>query len=96
MPAWSPGRPRLPEAVRKRVLRRCPWCQTCGLARSTEVDHVIPLAEGGPNTEANAQALCSPCHLVKTKAERRRGQQRYQERRPRMSRQPESHPGLTG
>ena len=32
-------------------------------------DHVVPLAEGGHDVDANVQALCVACHDVKTQAE---------------------------
>lgn len=32
-------------------------------------DHVIPLADGGENREANFQLLCNWCHVEKTSAE---------------------------
>lgn len=31
-----------------------------------EVDHIIPLAEGGSNEPSNLQALCLMCHRVKS------------------------------
>lgn len=48
---------------------------------ATEADHVIPVADGGPEFElANGQAACGPCHREKTgrhattkAAKRRRG-----------------------
>ena len=54
------------------VLERDGWrCQHCGRAGRLEVDHVTPLDEGGDPWElTNLQALCKPCHVVKTRAER--------------------------
>ncbi len=31
-----------------------------------EVDHIVPLADGGSNETSNLQALCLMCHRVKT------------------------------
>ncbi|EFG65217.1 hypothetical protein SSBG_06032 [Streptomyces sp. SPB074] len=31
-----------------------------------DVDHVRALARGGEDTDGNVQALCRPCHGVKT------------------------------
>lgn len=45
-------------------------CQACGwrLTPGTrwEIDHIIPIALGGDNTEANLQVLCAACHGSKT------------------------------
>ncbi|MFN9295662.1 MAG: HNH endonuclease [Planctomyces sp.] len=35
-----------------------------------EVDHIIPLHQGGPDTLSNSQTLCIKCHQEKTKNER--------------------------
>ena len=43
------------------------------LTVATQVDHVIPQAEGGTDEESNLQAICEPCHQAKTKAEAARG-----------------------
>lgn len=32
-----------------------------------DVDHVVPLCEGGSDTLDNMQALCPTCHAVKTR-----------------------------
>lgn len=32
-----------------------------------DVDHVQPLALGGEDTDGNVQALCRPCHKLKTR-----------------------------
>ena len=39
------------------------------LASSFQVDHVVPLFDGGKNTESNLQALCANCHSAKTQRE---------------------------
>ncbi|MBM3940447.1 MAG: HNH endonuclease [SAR202 cluster bacterium] len=39
-------------------------CRRCG-ERATEVDHVVPLSQGGTDAPANLQALCRPCHASK-------------------------------
>ena len=60
--------------LRKRVMDRDKWlCQVCAragrLTVATECDHVIPLCQQGPTEESNLQAICGPCHLVKSKRE---------------------------
>ena len=57
-----------------------PWCSLCivrGIhAKATIRDHIIPLAEGGPDDETNEQGLCAPCSKTKTEAESQRGVRR--------------------
>ena len=40
-------------------------------AADIEVDHVVPLADGGGDTHNNVQTLCRPCHKTKSDAEPR-------------------------
>lgn len=48
-------------------------CELCGRSVTRlEVDHIIPLRDGGTNTRANLQVLCQPCHQAKTRRDRRR------------------------
>ena len=49
------------KALRERgfVPRRSLW----------EVDHIVPLVDGGSHEMANLQSLCTPCHKRKTAAE---------------------------
>lgn len=100
--SWSDERRSFPPKTRQRILRRhptcrCPGCSSCttpGVAcaqPSTEADHIVPHAEGGSDSEANGQGLCTPCHWHKTKAEAARGRARKSRKRP-----PEPHPGVRG
>jgi 5-methylcytosine-specific restriction protein A len=58
------------ELTRRAVLARDPICKVCDNALSTEVDHIVPLAEGGdPYDPAGLQGICSPCHWEKTARE---------------------------
>jgi 5-methylcytosine-specific restriction endonuclease McrA len=45
-------------------------CQACGhkiaAGSAWHLDHVIPLALGGPDAPANLQLLCRACHRLKT------------------------------
>lgn len=55
----------------------CVHCQQLGrVTLATQRDHVIPLAEGGADHQTNEQALCEPCHDIKSQAESLRGRQR--------------------
>ena len=48
---------------------KCAACD-CLLPPTYEVDHVTPLALGGTNGLGNLQALCSACHVQKTRDQR--------------------------
>ncbi|MFD9157852.1 HNH endonuclease [Streptomyces goshikiensis] len=55
------------------MLDREPQCRWCGTKMDLQVDHIIPLSEGGSKWDpANAQALCETCHEIKTDQDRRR------------------------
>jgi 5-methylcytosine-specific restriction protein A len=47
-----------------------PLCQDClAQGRITEAktpDHIIPLAQGGTDTDDNTRNLCQPCHAKRT------------------------------
>ena len=60
-------REQLPEDVRMFVWRRDNGkCVTCGSNRNLEFDHIIPVSEGGSNTERNIQLLCADCNKKKS------------------------------
>jgi len=53
--------------MRLMVLRRQPLCQWPGCNEiATQVDHIVPLVQGGPNKLSNLQALCASHHSMKT------------------------------
>lgn len=62
------------QARRKRVLARyLDTCHVCGKRGADQVDHVVPLAEGGSDDELNLAPIHSePCHREKTAEESRR------------------------
>jgi 5-methylcytosine-specific restriction protein A len=67
------------KAKRERIMvRDANVCRRCGLVvsgRDANVDHIIPLADGGTDDDANLETLCRSCHSRKTVGEqRRRGQ----------------------
>ena len=54
---------------KKYVASKQKWkCNSCQklLDYSYEVDHIVPLYQGGNNTTSNLQALCPNCHGKKT------------------------------
>jgi len=44
-------------------------CHLCGRKGATQVDHVVPLAEGGADDESNLAPIHDDCHAQKTAAE---------------------------
>jgi len=62
--------------LRPNQLRNFPYCQICHekgrLSEAEEVDHIVPIAEGGePYDPNNLQSLCKRCHVIKTSEENR-------------------------
>jgi hypothetical protein len=57
----------IPREVRQRVWQRYGGaCAECGDGQYLEFDHVIPVAKGGSNSDANVQLLCRKCNLKKS------------------------------
>lgn len=58
---------------RRRFLSVYPLCRQCEargyVTPATEVDHIVALTNGGADTEANLQSLCSECHSDKTRSD---------------------------
>jgi 5-methylcytosine-specific restriction endonuclease McrA len=49
---------------------QCKKCSACKAKIDTyQIDHIIPLSQGGDNRFENLQALCLPCHKSKTNKE---------------------------
>lgn len=64
--AWDRIRPQ----IMKRDNHLCQPCKRKGRATpAREVDHIIPKALGGDDHPDNLEAICTPCHKVKTKIE---------------------------
>lgn len=67
------------DKTRRRILERdAGICQQClrdhGLVHAgSEVDHIVPKAEGGTDDDDNLQTICRDAHRMKTQAEARRG-----------------------
>lgn len=65
------------QRLRRMVLSREPCCQEClksgRTELATEVDHIIPKAQGGEDSFNNLQGLCKSCHSRKTSRERAAG-----------------------
>lgn len=58
---------------RRRRLAAEPLCRHCRAKGKAVVaeewDHIVPLSEGGEDTDDNGQPLCKPCHAIKTARE---------------------------
>jgi len=68
------GRPwrRLRQQVLERdnYLCQCSDCKTLGkVAAADEVDHIVPVSQGGKNDMENLQAINKNCHKKKTNTE---------------------------
>lgn len=65
-------------------------CYVCGLEGADQADHVIPIAEGGPNHTDNGRAIhAEPCHTIKSREEAERG---YARHRAKLTLTAEPHP----
>ena len=66
------------QARRTRILERYQdTCHVCGKRGADQVDHVVPLAEGGFDNETNLAPIHgNPCHRRKTAAEAKRARAR--------------------
>jgi len=53
----------------RREHHRCNACQFLTHPRKLQVDHRVPLADGGRDEVENLQVLCVDCHKEKTKRE---------------------------
>lgn len=58
--------------INGKATSRCPFTAAgWKLPRDmAELDHIVPLSEGGTNHVANLQVLCACCHAAKSHAER--------------------------
>ena len=62
-------RERIPQSVMLFVWQRDKGhCVRCNSNERLEFDHIIPVAEGGSNTERNIQLLCETCNRSKGKS----------------------------
>jgi 5-methylcytosine-specific restriction endonuclease McrA len=48
---------------------RCAGCGCVWVPHRDQIDHKMPLEQGGSNDDSNLQPLCSDCHERKTSAE---------------------------
>ncbi|MDR5819843.1 HNH endonuclease signature motif containing protein [Caballeronia sp. LZ043] len=55
------------DRIRERDGFKCTHCSVA--VRRGEVDHIIPLKDGGTEDDSNCQLLCTGCHADKTRAD---------------------------
>lgn len=56
--------------LRALILRRDRYrCVLCG-EPGNEVDHIVPVVDGGPDTPANCRTLCRACHRERSQMSR--------------------------
>lgn len=66
------SRPHISEEIRERVRReaqdRCGYCQSRQeyIWGILEIEHIIPLSQGGLDSEENLWLACRPCNLYKS------------------------------
>lgn len=73
---WGSGRGGRPwRRKRAAILVRDKYtCQVCQIVTlDLEVDHIVNIAQGGTDDDANLQALCVACHQAKTAREATQG-----------------------
>ena len=64
---------RLSRSLRIHIMYKQEYkCKTCNelLRPDCHIDHTVKLEDGGLDEESNLQALCVPCHMIKTYNER--------------------------
>lgn len=73
------------QKLRKAMLAQEPLCRTCQargmVTAATELDHIVPKAQGGTDDPGNLAPICTPCHKDKTAHESAAAQGRKIKRR---------------
>ena len=67
----TPVANKLSRTLRNLPAERCRSCELVYPPRFLNVDHIVPLIDGGADVLANLQILCIDCHRHKTTAEAR-------------------------
>ncbi len=67
----TPVANKLSRTLRNLPAERCRSCDLVYPPRFLNVDHIVPLIDGGTDVLDNLQILCVDCHRLKTTAEAR-------------------------
>lgn len=59
-------RRRLYTDLRQGIWPECALCTRQALPSAMEIDHILPLSQGGEDVDDNVQVLCRWCHRMKT------------------------------
>jgi 5-methylcytosine-specific restriction endonuclease McrA len=54
------------------VRERDKTCRMCG-SQGKDIDHIVPISKGGQTEMNNLQLLCHPCHIQKSRLDRKEG-----------------------
>lgn len=69
---------KIPPEVRQYILNRDNHkCQHCSSTQKLEIDHIIPLVQGGTNDLSNLQTLCLTCNRQKHSNNDPKSQRRF-------------------
>ena len=72
---------------------KCTWGNKPLPSGAADLDHIVPLADGGTDDEDNLQVLCKCCHGLKTEAETHARRIRRIREEARARREREENPG---
>lgn len=72
---------------------KCTWGNKPLPSAAADLDHIVPLADGGTDDEDNLQVLCKCCHGLKTEAETHARRIRRIREEARARREREETPG---
>ena len=63
-------------ALRNHLLREVGCCAVCRGTTGLELDHIVPVADGGADELENVQLLCGKHHRIKTMKDRKARRER--------------------
>ena len=69
------------QRLRNQLFNRYPLCVLCEQAGRVTIatirDHIVPLSDGGTESETNTQALCESCNELKRRVEVQYGMRKW-------------------